>query len=233
MRLQDIPYLAQQNTLVYWRSPVNNFIAPHAPAYPHHLTRMLRHGITRRYLDSNVLSLVACLADIPDIVVAYGQFSRVGFKHAPPVVHRSFSQRLWIYMLSWLFWAYFLLETLLVPDRATDAANLAQFGAFVTDDRNRYWSPSANPERAKRWVAQSIVVDLNYQGKGLGRLLMKEVLKRAKEDGVPVGLNASPHGEFLYRKLGFKKIAGFTHPVEGSGDGGGIMIWWPEVAKKN
>jgi GNAT superfamily N-acetyltransferase len=237
MRLADIPFLAQFNTKTYWRSPVNCFIAPNAPQYPHHITRTFGRGITRRYFKPNTLSLVACLAEIPDIVVAYGQFSRVGTDAgarqfvAEREQQRGFWGRIWFWVLSWVFWAYVKLEDLLDPDHATNVPNLLQFEDWIRQDSETHWSPTRHPERANRWVAQSLIVDPPYQGKGLGKLLMRPVLERAQEEGICVGLTASTHGEFLYRKLGFTYLGDFSNRVEdekGRDAGGGIMIWFPE-----
>jgi len=234
MRLADIPMLAQHMTKAYWRSPVNDFIAPHAPQYPHYLTRAFRNGITRRYFNPSTLSLVACLAEIPDIVVGYGQFSRVGTDAGSRKFveeqerQRGLWGRLLIWLLSWVYWAYFKLEDFLDPDRATSMVNMLEFESWIKQDSEKHWSPSRHPERANRWTAQSVIVDPPYQGKGLGKLLVRRVLERAQEEGVCVGLLASTHGEFLYRKLGFTYLADFSNRVPGRDEGGGIMAWFPE-----
>lgn len=60
---------------------------------------------------------------------------------------------------------------------------------------------------------------------------MREVLKKAQEDGVVLGLGASPSGYYLYKSLGFQWLGDFGTRIGGPGNtgaGGGIMIWYPE-----
>jgi GNAT superfamily N-acetyltransferase len=71
---------------------------------------------------------------------------------------------------------------------------------------------------------QDLVVSEEWQGKGIGGRLMNEVVKRAKNQGVVVGLEASPAGEGLYRKLGFEMLGRYSGRVEKEEAGGGVMI---------
>jgi hypothetical protein len=60
---------------------------------------------------------------------------------------------------------------------------------------------------------------------------MEIVLQKAQSERALVGLMSSPHGAFLYRKLGFELLGDFSHrpPTEEPGDnGGGYMLWYPE-----
>ena len=52
-------------------------------------------------------------------------------------------------------------------------------------------------------------------------------IEQSARGGRDSGLSASPHGEFLYRKLGFERLGDFSMRVDGS-ENGGIYIWYPE-----
>lgn len=212
-------------------SPINRFIAPYAQEYPHDLPRMFGQLIRRRMFSPNVLFLVAYKASEPDTVVGYGQFSRMGddagareFASAKGLLHK-----LWMSILSWYFWMYDKIDLFIWRPGAFDQDATSQLDAWSEKDNVKYWK--SFPERSNRWHAHSLVVDPYYQGKGIGKLLMAEPLNRAQRERVIMGLNASPHGEFLYRKLGFELLGDFSHRphTEGPDDkGGGFMIWYPE-----
>jgi ribosomal protein S18 acetylase RimI-like enzyme len=99
-------------------------------------------------------------------------------------------------------------------------------------DEGRFWE--GREERVNRWHAQSVVVLPEWQGRGIGKRLMAEVLRRAERDGVMVGLESSPKGEGLYRKLGFELLGRFTNEVDAleGCDKGGVMAWYPKGWKE-
>ena len=59
----------------------------------------------------------------------------------------------------------------------------------------------------KQAVVEDMIVDVEYRGRGLGRMLMEELISRAREDGVEVmELTTNPKREaanILYQKVGF------------------------------
>jgi ribosomal protein S18 acetylase RimI-like enzyme len=230
-RLADIPSLAFHSTRAYWRSAVNRFIAPHAERYPDDLSRHFRQSMRRRVFKPNYLFLVACKASDPDTAVGYGQFARLGNDAAAKelVSSTGLLQRMWMWIFSWIFWAYDTVDLFVWRPHAFDPNALSQLAAWNKRDSEKHWVPY--PERKNKWYAQSLVINPDYQGRGLGTMLMAEPMKRAQRERVVFGLTASPHGEFLYRKLGFEMLGEFCErvPTEGPGDeGGGIMIWYPE-----
>lgn len=101
------------------------------------------------------------------------------------------------------------------------------FDASAKADERRFWGSEEMRSRyGERWHVQGLVVSSGFQRRGLGRMLMEEVLRRAREEGVVVGLEASADGEKLYRRLGFELRGRFEMEV-GEG-GGGVMMWEPE-----
>lgn len=53
------------------------------------------------------------------------------------------------------------------------------------------------------WSVAEIVVDPAYQRLGIGMKLMEWGMDRAKRDGIPIILEATPAGQRLYEKAGF------------------------------
>jgi GNAT superfamily N-acetyltransferase len=226
-RLSDIPTMAIHNTCAYWNSPIHHlFIAPRAAEHPEDMTRTFRQKLRRRFLAPNNMTLVACLSSDPSTVVAFSQFSRFGNDAGAKefVRSRGLWTRIWIYILAWYFWLYDNVDNFIWKDRITDFANQKKIEIWFAKDTERYWKPY--PERANRWHANSVVVGPEWQGRGIGRMLMGEVLSWAQRERVVVGLTASPHGEHLYKKLGFEMVGDFYKRV--GDEGGGIMIWYPE-----
>ena len=64
-----------------------------------------------------------------------------------------------------------------------------------------YWAP-----HPQRWHVQSLAVAEEFQRRGIGKRLMREVMVQAEAERVVVGLEASGMGEVLYRSLGFEEI---------------------------
>jgi ribosomal protein S18 acetylase RimI-like enzyme len=116
-------------------------------------------------------------------------------------------------------------------DKCVDAKAAETFAGWCKLDNEKHWK--SREERASRWHAQSVVVLPEWQGKGIGKALMAEVMKKAQRDGVIVGLEASVKGEGLYIRLGFELLGRFSEDgdlLEGGGKGG-FMAWYPEGYK--
>ncbi|KAM5364634.1 hypothetical protein ACJZ2D_011415 [Fusarium nematophilum] len=227
-RLSDIPTMAIHNTHCYWNSPIHHhFIAPRAEEHPEDMTRAFSQKLRRRLLTPNNVTLVACLSSDPSVLVGFSQFTRLGNDAGAKQVARSKGPwtRIWIHILAWYFWLYDTVDNFIWKDRVTDFTNQQIVEAWFTKDNKRYWE--AHPERSNRWHANSVVVAPEWQGNGIGKMLMAEVLTWAQNEMVVVGLTSSPHGEHLYKKLGFEMLGDFYMRV-GDEEGGGIMIWYPE-----
>lgn len=232
MRLSDISILGEHNRRAFWLSPVNEFLVPRAPEHPEQLDRQFRQGIRKRYVNPNSLSVVACLASNPAYPIGYAQFARLGDDEGAKewVRQKGLLWRLWIFILAWVFWAYHKFELWLVPDTISDQKNAEMFSSWIAQDSAKFWAPY--PERKNRWYTNSVIVSPDYHSKGVGKMMMRTVLEKAQRERVPVGLSASPHGEFLYRRLGFLLLGDFINRIptlEGVKDeGGGVMCWFPE-----
>ncbi|KAK6841119.1 hypothetical protein PG987_001979 [Apiospora arundinis] len=60
------------------------------------------------------------------------------------------------------------------------------------------------------WYLELLAVRKGYQGKGVGKHLLKWGLELADKDGLEVYLQAGPAGVPLYRKCGFEDIEVYT-----------------------
>lgn len=138
--------------------------------------------------------------------------------------------RVWMWVLGCLFWVYFKLYWLVNgPDRSADPEAVKTFSEWCTVDREKHWD--SYEERADRWHALSVVVLPGWQGRGIGKRLMAEVMRKAERDGVLVGLESSAGGEAFYKRLGFVLLSRFSDDAHALEGGGGEMAWYPEGHK--
>jgi ribosomal protein S18 acetylase RimI-like enzyme len=70
--------------------------------------------------------------------------------------------------------------------------------------------------RKPHWYLDSLGVDPDWQGKGIGSALMRPVLDRCDRERMPAYLNAgSPRSRELYRRHGFDVMEEFELPDDG------------------
>ncbi|KAI9705691.1 MAG: hypothetical protein M1820_005101 [Bogoriella megaspora] len=87
-------------------------------------------------------------------------------------------------------------------NRAVDWKKMDEMGVMLSSLR---WDESADiPES---WHAHVIACSPKFRRRGVGTLLLNWGLERAREEGIPVLLQATPAGKPLYEKAGFDKIA--------------------------
>jgi hypothetical protein len=92
-------------------------------------------------------------------------------------------------------------------------------GGEINSDVATYW-PEEKFEN--RYHAQSVAISARHPRK---EVLMEVVLERARDEGVAIGLEASPEGERLYTALGFKLKEKFRNQIEGEEEG--AFVWEP------
>jgi ribosomal protein S18 acetylase RimI-like enzyme len=74
----------------------------------------------------------------------------------------------------------------------------------------------AGHPRKPHWYLDSLGVEPDWQGKGIGSALMRPVLDRCDRDRMPAYLNAgSPRSRDLYRRHGFDVMEEFRLPEDG------------------
>lgn len=220
--LSDIPSMASIASRAYFDTPLRDFLSPHRNQHRSDYERRFRQRMQARFVNPKSLSIVAVLASAPSHPVAYAQFVCTGDN--PPVQrHISHRDTYQLRILSWYYWAQHRIADYFWPDRSADPKAVQEFDAWGLQDEIKHWSA---PERANRWHAQSVVVAPEWQRKGVGKMLMDFILERARDDGMVVGLEASPEGEKLYSALGFQLLGRFNNTPHGVG-GGGVMLWEP------
>ncbi|KAI5795284.1 acyl-CoA N-acyltransferase [Geopyxis carbonaria] len=217
--LSDAAQMAEIATRAYTTSEAADFFNPHRAAYPsdYHYSFLTRYR--SRLVDPAAMTWVVHPAGAPGCVVAHGQFLRVTSN--PESRPRRDTWRMWAVRgwYAFLAWGWAAVGW---KNRTIDPVSMVEFIRVDGITQKTYWS---RPEWQERWHALSIVVDPNWQKRGLGGMLVEWIVKRAGKDGVGIGLEASAEGEPLYRKTGFRMLGRFAmeKPVPG-----GIMGWRPE-----
>lgn len=226
MQQADIPWMAGIAVTEYFDSDLNAFLCPRRREYPDHLVRRFKQMMLGRYYNARSIGFVAAKPSSPHMPIAYAQFIRLGNDEA---ALRLIAQQssFWRTVQKWWFQIKTSIVNFFWPDRSIDLDALRRFDKAAEHDDQQYWnSPDMKARYGSRWHAQSVVVSSPYQRKGIGWMLMGEVLQRAQDEGVVVGLEASGDGEKLYRQLGFRMRGPFSliigPPV------GGIMMWTPK-----
>jgi len=222
--LADTPAMALIASTTYMDTMLDTLLSPYRFQYRADHNRGYQQRITMRMVDPRNLSVVACPVSNPSTPIAYAQFVRLGTDEAAKA-HARRRASVWLTLQRWYYTVKFRIVNWIWPDRSADREASKVFEASCDGDDARYWK--AFPERDNRWQAQSVVVREEWQGCGVGSRMMSEVLVRAREDDVIVGLTASGPGEQMYTKLGFRLLGQFTSPVEPEGQGG-YMMWTPE-----
>jgi GNAT superfamily N-acetyltransferase len=234
-RLRDGPQIGRVAATTYYSTPLTAFLAPRREKYYADYERgFIQRAISRMLVPRN-MSFVACPVGDEGRVVGIAQFARLGDDHSAKELIREVGQlkRILLWVLSWLYWVYCkILDWVVGGDKSSNKEGVKMFGEWVKEDGERFWG--SHQERANRWHAQSVVVLKEWQGKGIGKRLMGEVIKKAERDGVIVGLEASVPGELMYRKLGFELLGRFNDGQDylGEGQAGGVMMWCPKGWKE-
>ncbi|KAJ5618969.1 hypothetical protein N7510_002953 [Penicillium lagena] len=222
----DIPTMARIACTEYFDSPLNTFLCPHRHQYPNDLLRRFVQMIRGRYLSPRSIGFVAVSASAPGIPLGYAQFIRLGNDDAAKRLV-SAQASFWLSVRRWWNSLCTTIENYVWPDRSLDEDAMQQFDASAEIDERTFWGSDEMKARyGERWHVQSVVVSSKCQRRGLGRMLMGEVLRRAQEEGVVVGLEASKDGEKLYQSLGFELRGRFSRNF---GEVvGGVMMWSPK-----
>ena len=225
LKYSDIPKIANIAATTYFDSDLSAFLCPRRHEHPSYIPRRFRQMTEARVLNPRNIGFVAVKASSPEEPVGYALFIRLGDDEA---ALRLIAQQssFWLTVRKWWTKIRTWIENFIWPDPSVDHDAVRRFNESEERDRYKYWmAPEMKAKYGNRWHAQSVVVSPSYQRRGIGRLLMNEILQRAQDEGVVVGLEASVAGEGLYRKLGFELRGPFSMTIGLSG--GGIMMWTP------
>jgi GNAT superfamily N-acetyltransferase len=178
-----------------------------------------------RIFSARNRSFVAVAEDEPDVPIGHMQCTRLGDDEGAREVERE-KGTWWGRVAEVVYGAWIKVVGLVKPDRSRSLEAVNEFARLAQEEDRIHWE--GREERKNRWYVQSVVVSEEWRGRGVGKAMMKEVIERARKQGVVIGLEASPMGEMLYRSVGFELLARFANPWAGEVDNGGIMMWSPK-----
>ncbi|KAF2261347.1 hypothetical protein CC78DRAFT_357531 [Lojkania enalia] len=118
---------------------------------------------------------------------------------------------------------YHSLSLLIFPNRAADPSRSSFLSAAV-DDSKKYWTG----EHAECWDLHVCGVHPDYQGKGIGKMLVMWGIERADEEGVSASVLCGEKNRGFYAKGGLTEEVG----KPGSGEGGGIVLFRNPMGSK-
>ncbi|KAJ5454593.1 uncharacterized protein N7458_005549 [Penicillium daleae] len=222
----DIPFMANIAAAEFRDSDLNKFLCPYRHQYPDHFNRRFLQMFQARHFDPRSIGFVAVEPSSPHKPVAYIHLTRFGDdEQARRLIAAQDS--LWRRLCHRLLQLRTMIVNYLWPDRSTDHDAARQFDESAKRDSEKYWgSDEMRAKYGNRWHVRGLVVSSSHQRRGVGQALMAEVLQRAQQEGVVVGLEASGDGEKLYRLLGFEMRGPFSMIV--GPPVGGFMMWTPK-----
>ncbi|KAI9004641.1 acyl-CoA N-acyltransferase [Gaertneriomyces semiglobifer] len=103
-----------------------------------------------------------------------------------------------------------------------DVEFLTGFLTAMSEKHDQIWKDRPH------YYLHLIATDPAYQGLGVGRLLLDFGLDKARKEGLPCYLEASPAGKPIYEHLGYEVVDQF----EMDGIVLPCMLWWPEGKKE-
>lgn len=89
---------------------------------------------------------------------------------------------------------------LAAPDRSVDLQRLEHYTLASAENCFHF------DDYPELWFLNSLAVDPAHQRRGIGRQLVEWGLQQARQEQVPVGLEASIKGVGLYERLGFRTV---------------------------
>ena len=219
--LSDAPHTARTSVRAFLTTSTGPsllpYLAPNATVHDTDFYISTIHRMRSRFLDPSSISLVAVT---PDLCIGNATFTRTPAPAPESLPH---------FLLRWVVTTYQRLYGWAFPNRATDKVRMELFMA----NRRRIQKRWEEERYKERWEIESVSIEPEWQRRGVGRELMGWVVEKAREEGVPVVVEASREGGVLYRSLGFVKVGeGFRVPGGEEEIGGGVFEWWPEGVRE-
>lgn len=225
-RISDFLVIGRIAAYTYQDTDLTTYLSPRSREHYNAYKRGFQERALQRLLSPRNQTFAAYEESNPDVVIGYAQFVRLGDDEgAKRQIERR--KKFWMAPALWLW--NLILPILYWVDRNTcdDYEHVVEFLSVSGEETGEHFERYS--KRRNRWHAQSVVVLPEFQGRGIGKRLMGEVISRAEEENVPIGIEASAEGEIMYRRVGFKLVSRFR-PLKGMrGDGskGGIFMWKP------
>ncbi len=207
----------------YYHTGLIHFLSPKRDQHPADFVRGFQMRISQRILSAAGRGWVAFPADEPETPIAYMQCERLGDDEGYMEIVAD-RKNIWLSIASTLYNAYVRVATWIRPDRSEmDGGALKTFLEAQDIEDKKHWR--GRPDRKNRWYCKSMVVSEEWRRRGLGRALMNQMITIADRQNVPVSLEASADGEFMYSSLGFELLARFDSLFdEQEQNGGGVML---------
>ncbi|ORY59963.1 acyl-CoA N-acyltransferase [Pseudomassariella vexata] len=103
------------------------------------------------------------------------------------------------------------LHTLIWPNRASDPID-----EDIVERAYPCFGDVWSGERAESWYLEYLALHPDFQGKGLGRMLVKWGLDRAEEEGICASVASTRGKDRFYQKVGFEEQYGNAGEGEGN-----------------
>lgn len=122
-------------------------------------------------------------------------------------------------------------------DPLVSASNVATMARTCASPSSKVYFGGKPPGNEPCMGIMDIAVHREFQQRGIAKRLVKWGMAKARGEGLPIELSATPEGEGLYRRLGFRDVGVWRwRPGMEGGDGMGgwkVMRWEPEVRESS
>ncbi|KAK2751089.1 hypothetical protein FQN57_000164 [Myotisia sp. PD_48] len=201
--------------------------------FDHFLNGFYRRLVARYWQPGSVVCVAVTESDEGEKIIGHAAWQRIG--NTPTAKAWKRERRGWWSRLQFLRCRITnLVYNLFRLDKSIDRVKIQNFLPALENN----FPPEIFPDI---WYVAFLGVDPEYQGKGIGRRLMQEGIDRAMAENVPIGLEATRKGFWLYEKMGFRTF-NTKVPVGMENLPCPIMVWeppglspeesWYEKAKK-
>ncbi|KIW72106.1 hypothetical protein PV04_00326 [Phialophora macrospora] len=216
---RDLSDLGTVGTKAMFDDELTQFLAPHRHEHPECLRLGFIRRTKKRFYGGHMV-----LAAVTDRDDAWwdGEEKVVGLLSAISSMQRmDNATRPW-FPVSWnalelqLLRLEELFEWYTFADRSLSRSAWLHFGSVMAGSR-------PFEDIKQYWEIDHLSVDPAYQGKGFGKMLVKDVQEVAARDKLPLVLLASKMGRPLYQKLGFDDV-GVVDMGAGQLE---AMAWYP------
>ncbi|KAI5819005.1 acyl-CoA N-acyltransferase [Pyronema omphalodes] len=218
-QLSDISAMASLGATAHLHSGLTKFLSPYVFTFVSDYIYSCERRIRRRMASARNVTFLA-IDSATGNPIGYAQFLRFGCD--PPALELIAQQSTWsLRVLQPIVTIREFWDSWMFKDRSVDPVAAKEWEKILEEDD--YWA-----EYKRMWYVQSLVVSPGHQKRGVGSRLMRVVLERAEVEGVVVGLEASPEGEALYRRLGFVLLQRFKNKLgDWENEQGGVFLWEP------
>lgn len=229
MQLSDLPTAATISSKAFRTDQFFRYICPRLDDYPDDFRAFLLRLHKKRILQVGAVPYVAEIDETDPEgmrkVVGVAIWKRIGANETARAWKKPNSG----YMKSLERWLQYFEEayfTAFIGDRSADKKRVSDVYAsldnvFPKDIFDDYW------------YLQHLAIDPAFQRRGIGTLLTKWGVERAREEGCCVTLDASAAGKPMYERLGFQVIKILLgDPSKGLCDIP-VLVWQPENSQED